>query len=166
MKTQAGRAEVGPACLHPSPHPAKVLGCMCPSWVPQRLEPTCGWWTMATRRDFSLPPNTPRSLIHTLQDTATLLKHWWLNIMWKIVTIKKNKQKKNLSPLLTSLPNKWSLQENSQSDKKSQFVLGLSLAHVRPAAWGQSQTASNNQGCISLSPQPGPEAETGSVALD
>lgn len=43
MKTQAGLAEVGPACLHPSPHPAKVLGCMCPSWVPQRLEPTCGW---------------------------------------------------------------------------------------------------------------------------
>ena len=71
-----------------------------------------------------------------------------------------NKQKKNISPLLTSLPHKWPLQENSQSDKKTQFVLGLSLARVCPATWGQSRTATDNQGRAFLSPpHPCPEAE-------
>lgn len=67
----------------------------------------------------------------------------------------------NTRPLTTPAPAEGPLQANCQSDKKTQSVLGLSLAHVHQAAGDLGLNISKNQGPTFISPPcPCPKAET------
>ena len=73
---------------------------------------------------------------------------------------RKKKKKKEHQPPINIPPQQMTLTGKFSVSKKTQFVLGLSLAHLRPATWGQSPTATDNQGHTFLSPpHPCPEAE-------
>lgn len=79
------------------------------------------------------------------------------------------KEKAHRHALTTPASLKGPLQANCQSDKKTQSMLGLSLAHVHQAAWDLGLNISKNQGpTFIFPPHPCPKAETeqGRVPLD